>query len=291
MASDAQGTVYAISAEAQPPGLAITRHAADERAEWQLLHKVAVNLPPKAVPRASFAAVSPAGALWVGLRAESGDEDVGFGAVEIDLSNGHVVEHGPVRGGHADPEALPVPPALTGILFDAGVTWFSAYGGVSRFQEGQLRSWSENDGFISELVHDILRAPDGSIWAATSEGLVRFDGQAWRPLGSTELAARGLALDDKGRVWVATNKGLRLIADPGKPPPPSGTPPAAAPPVTVPAAEPTKPAKGSSKPAPPAADPAAAPVVLEGSMRDVRIDRFGRMWVMSSTSIALIEEK
>jgi hypothetical protein len=190
---------------------------------------------------------------------------------------------------------LPLPAALTGIQFGAGVTWFSGFGGVSRFQEGQLRTWGENDGFISEFVHALLRTPDSSIWAATSEGLVRFDGANWRPLGSTELAVRGLALDTKGRVWVASNKGLRLIADPGKSPPPSGTPPAVALAVTVPAAEPTAPSKIDGKAvartSAPSVDPSIAPVVLEGSMRDVRVDRYGRVWVMSSTSIALIEER
>ena len=154
----------------------------------------------------------------MGLRAVNEDgEEVGYGAIEIDLANGHAVEHRPYRANeHAAAEALPLPANLTGILFDSGATWFTAIGGISRFQDGQLRAWSENDGLASELVHGIGRGTDGAPWAATSLGLVRWDGKNWRALGTAALAARGLATDGKGRVWVATNKGLRAIpAAPG----------------------------------------------------------------------------
>ena len=83
-------------------------------------------------------------------------------------------------------------------------------------------------------------------------------GQNWRPLGTTELVTRGLATDGTGRVWIATGKGLRML--------PAGA-------------------------AAPAADPGAAPVVLAGDMRDVATDRFGRIWAMSTSSIALVEAK
>ena len=153
---------------------------------------------------------------------------------------------------------------LTGgaILERFGVrgTYYASLGGVSRWQEGQLRNWSENEGLASELVHAIARGSDGTFWAATSEGLARFDGENWRSLGTTELVTRGLATDDKGRIWVATGKGLRML------------PPAAA---------------GAGV----GADPGAAPVILAGDMRDVAVDRFGRIWPMSTTSIALVAEK
>ena len=44
-------------------------------------------------------------------------------------------------------------------------------------------------------------------------------------------------------------------------------------------------------PVSPATDPGTAPVVLSGDMRDVMVDRFGRVWAMSSASIAVIEER
>ena len=176
----------------------------------------------------SFAAVSGGNTLWLGLRVTGADgADSGYGAVEIELGNGHAVQHRPRRAGEkVAPEALPLASSLTGILFDSGATYYASLSGISRWQEGQLRTWNENDGLASESVHAIARGSDGAIWAATSEGLARFDGQNWRPLGTTELVTRGLATDGKGRVWVATGKGLRALppgaaaadADPGAAP-------------------------------------------------------------------------
>jgi ligand-binding sensor domain-containing protein len=202
--------------------------------------------------------VSPSGALWVGLQAVGrGGEAAGYGAIEIDLGTGHAVQHRPHRADEkVAAEALPLPASLTGVLFDGGATWFSSLSGVVRWHEGQLRAWTENDGLASESVRGVARGPDGKVWAATSEGLARFDGRDWRTQGSEEVAARGIAADGKGRVWVASNKGLRLLD-----------------------------AKA------PDADPGTAPVVLPGDMRDVMVDRFGRVWAMSSASIALIQDR
>jgi hypothetical protein len=282
VATDARGVVYAVSAESQPPALAVTRHSGADAGggdQWQPVHRVPLELPPKTTARATFAALSPAGALWVGLRAVSpnGDE-VGHGAIEIDLASGHAVEHRPIRANeHAAVEALPLPADVMDVLFDRGLTWYASTGGISRFQEGQLRTWSENDGLASEYVHAITRGLDGAPWAATSAGLVRFDGDGWRALGTTALATRGLATDRRGRLWVATNKGLRLLTP---------TPQEAA------AAASRAAADGGVAGAPAsAADPGAAPVVLEGDMRDVAVDRFGRVWALGAASIALVQEQ
>jgi hypothetical protein len=263
LATDAQGAIYAIAREPESNGLVVTKLPAGLRApvetDWQLLHKVALELPPKTTPIASFAALSGANTLWVGLRVTGeGGSDIGYGAVEIELGNGHPVQHRPRRANEKVPaEALPLPSSLTGMVFDKGATYYASLSGVSRWQEGQLRTWNENEGLASESVHAIGRGSDGAIWAATSAGVARFDGQNWRPAGSTEIITRGLATDGKGRLWVATGRGLRAL--------PAGA------------------AAG--------VDPAATPVVLAGEMRDVAADRFGRIWAMSTTSIALVQEK
>ena len=66
--------------------------------DWQPLHKIALELPPKTTPTVSFAAVSGANTLWLGLRVTGADgADSGYGAVEIELGNGHAVQHRPHR--------------------------------------------------------------------------------------------------------------------------------------------------------------------------------------------------
>jgi hypothetical protein len=270
VAADRAGTIYALSAEPKYTGLVITRLAdavvvgAAQAAvgdTWRTHDRVALVMPQglSGPPGVSFAAIAPSGALWVGLRAhtDSGD-DVSFGAVEIDLAAHRAIQHrAPKEGEKARAEVLPLPDALTGVFFDDGATWFSSLSGVSRWQQGDLRTWGENDGLASELVHGVAKGPNDAIWAATSEGIARFDDKIWRAYGGGAeeaiVACRGLARDGQGDMWIATSKGLRRL-----------TP----------------------------ADAAAGrfgDVVIAGDQHDVKLDRFGRIWALATSSIALID--
>jgi hypothetical protein len=41
----------------------------------------------------------------------------------------------------------------------------------------------------------------------------------------------------------------------------------------------------------PSVDPDRAPVIVSGDMRDVTVDRQGRVWAMSTTTIALVADR
>ncbi len=263
---DAAGTIYALSAEPGFTGLVISRLATPAAGGasqtptgdvWVSFERVPLKMPTAGPPGVSFAAISPSGALWAGLRAHvEGGDDVSAGAVEIDLAKHHVVQHRALaEGERPTPEMLPLPAALTGVSFDDPTIWFSSLSGVSRWQEGQLRTWGESDGLLSELVHAVAKVPGDAIWAATSEGIARLDGKVWRAVGGGEegvVACHGLARDAAGAVWIATAKGLRHL--------------------TV----------GDAKAG------RLGDVVVAGDMRDVHIDRFGRAWALSSASIVVI---
>jgi hypothetical protein len=167
-----------------------------------------------------------ANTLWLGLRVTGADGATAATA----RSRSSSATATPCSTGRGAP-ARRCPPrrcrcasSLTGILFDSGATYYASLAGVSRWQEGQLRTWNENDGLASELVHAIARGSDGAIWAATSEGLARFDGQNWRPLGTTALVTRGLAHDGKGASGSRTGKGLRGCRRRQRRPPPIPAP-------------------------------------------------------------------
>jgi hypothetical protein len=268
--SDAAGTIYGLTAERDFAGLVVTRlvgaAAAPARAGgadvWRQAQRVPLVLPNGTEPGVTFAAVSSAGVLWVGLRAIPRDgaaaDGVSIGAVEIDLPTRHVVQHRALAAGETgSPERLPLPAAVTGVAFDAPALWFASLAGVRRWQEGELRAWGENEGLRSELVHGVAKGPPGddAVWAATSEGVARFDGKTWRMLGDGEdaiVACHGVVRDVDGAMWVATAKGLRRV-----------TP----------------------------ADAKAGlfgDVVVAGDMRDVQLDRFGRVWALSTASISLV---
>jgi hypothetical protein len=255
-ASDSQGGLYAMFADPRFKGLVINRRPPGQDA-WQPWKRIALELPARGTPKLSFAEISPSGVLWLGLRvADANGDDVGYGAAEIDLQTGVAVQHRPRRPGEAAaPEALPLPADLTGILFAGGATWYASLAGVYRFADGQLANWGESDGLPSDLVWSVGRGGDGTIWAATSEGLARWDGKSWHPAAGAVGATRGLTTDDRGRLWVATAKGLRILA-PGAPDLSSNL--------------------------------SSATVLVEGDMRDLVRDRFGRLWALSSDAIAFV---
>jgi hypothetical protein len=251
VAADREGNTWAVSAGSSFKGLVVTRRAVGSN-DWTPAARAALELPPRMTPKAAFAAISPSGALWVGVRASGGaGEDVGYGAVEIDLQTGVSVQHRPRRAGEAAPvEALPLPADLNGVLFADGAIWFASLSGVVRFQQGQLESWGEAEGLPSELCWAVGRDADGAIWAATSEGLARWGGKSWHGAPGGKLAVHGLATDDAGWTWAATAKGLRIAARGG--------------------------------------DLDAGSLVLPGDMRDLTRDGFGRLWALSASSIALV---
>jgi hypothetical protein len=270
--ADRAGTIYALTTEPKLTGLVVTRlaeAAAQGAAQssagdtWKTFERVPLKMPTAGPPGVSFAAVSPSGTLWVGLRAHvEGGDDVSAGAVEIDLASHHAIQHRALKEGEKPtPEMLPLPAALTGVFFDDAAIWFSSLSGVSRWQQGELRTWGENEGLASELVHAVAKAPGqlgDDLWAATSEGVAHLDGKTWRARSSAEEAAvacRGLARDATDAMWIATSRGVRRV-----------TP----------------------------ADAKAGrlgDVVVARDARDVKVDRFGRIWALSSASIALIEHR
>ena len=255
VAADHQGNLFAVSADTPSKGLTITKRAAGSN-DWTVAARAPLQLPARTAPRASFAAVSPSGALWIGLRVAGGSgDDAGYGALEIDLQTGLSVQHRPRKVGETAPiEALPLPADLNGVLFDGGATWFASLSGVVRFQQGQLVTWGEAEGLASELCWGVARGGDGAIWAATSEGVARFDGKSWHPAEGAKVAVHGLATDDAGWLWAATAKGLRIVGISGHG----------------------------------AANLDRASLVIPDDMRDLTRDGFGRLWALSASSIGLV---
>ncbi|HVZ88765.1 MAG TPA: hypothetical protein VHG72_17465 [Polyangia bacterium] len=252
VAGDSAGATYAVSAEPQFKGVVLTRRPAGQN-DWAPIGRVALELPPRTTPKIAFAAISPTGVLWAGLRAASGSgEDVGYGAIEVDLQTGISVQHRPRGPTEKAPlEALPLPADLNGVLFDGGATWFASLSGIFRFQQGQLQSWGESDGLLSELCWGIGQASDGTVWAATSEGIARFDGKSWHPAAGTSLTVHSIASDAAGHLWLATSKGLEAMGVGGN-------------------------------------DIDAVSLIVPGEMRDLTRDSYGRLWALSASSIALV---
>lgn len=72
-----------------------------------------------------------------------------------------------------------------------------------------VAEWSTENGLPSNGVRDIRQTADGYLWLATYEGLVRFDGVAFRSFserdipGLSRASFRRLAVDGRGALWAA----------------------------------------------------------------------------------------
>jgi len=70
-----------------------------------------------------------------------------------------------------------------GVVYDItqssdGAIWVATGGGVSRWINGEWKTWTTADGLIDNRVFRAVEAPDGAMWFATfTSGISRFDGQ------------------------------------------------------------------------------------------------------------------
>ena len=76
------------------------------------------------------------------------------------------------------------------------------------------RVWTVEQGLPHGTVRGIVQTPDGYLWLATYEGLVRFNGEEFKILDRStspemlSIALRMLSLDGKDGLWLGTHAGL-----------------------------------------------------------------------------------
>ncbi len=88
----------------------------------------------------------------------------------------------------------------------------------------RMRRLGAADGLPSRMVLGLAQDRRGYIWAATDDGLARYDGvglQVWRhdPADSTSLPSNTLEtllVDDRDRLWVGSNGGGLSMLDAGR---------------------------------------------------------------------------
>ncbi len=74
-------------------------------------------------------------------------------------------------------------------------------------------NWQSNRGLPQNAVNAVAQGPEGYLWCATQEGLVRFDGvqftvfNKWNTPAITNNNIRALCFDRSGTLWAGTNGG------------------------------------------------------------------------------------
>lgn len=97
-----------------------------------------------------------------------------------------------------------------------GSLWIGLfYGGASVLKAGRLTHFSDRDGLPPGMVIAFAQAGDGSLWAASRSGLVRFDGQRWQVIGNDwgypAKRADWVMTDREGTLWVTTGERLLFL--------------------------------------------------------------------------------
>jgi ligand-binding sensor domain-containing protein len=103
-----------------------------------------------------------------------------------------------------------------------GVVWAGTSEGLWRWQDGDVRVFTEADGLASHQVLRVLVDRTGNLWLGTWGGVNRFDGQVFQTLTSEDGLATHMAMalygDPDGTIWFGTSGGLTVF----QPPPPMG---------------------------------------------------------------------
>jgi len=84
--------------------------------------------------------------------------------------------------------------------------------------------WTTRDGLPHNQVNSIAQTPEGYLWFATWEGVVRYNGQEFRSFGRNNVPAlqdsgiRAVSVGPTGNLVVATSRGgvTRLAPDGAK---------------------------------------------------------------------------
>jgi signal transduction histidine kinase/CheY-like chemotaxis protein/ligand-binding sensor domain-containing protein/AraC-like DNA-binding protein len=77
--------------------------------------------------------------------------------------------------------------------------------------------WTTEDGLPTDHAMDVARTPDGTIWVASTSGLLRFDGVTFQAVPADELPGLttsrhiGLAVHpEDGALWILSDHGLAV---------------------------------------------------------------------------------
>jgi signal transduction histidine kinase/ligand-binding sensor domain-containing protein len=111
------------------------------------------------------------------------------------------------------------PPSLRGGSVESvcegedGAMWFGSFRGLTRWKDGQERTYTRADGLPHERVYATYPGLDGELWVGTGAGLARWrDGRIDVPHPSFKAGVFSLYRDRAGTLWIGTNEGLaRLV--------------------------------------------------------------------------------
>ena len=90
--------------------------------------------------------------------------------------------------------------------------WIGTTNGLSRFHEGQFKTYSSRDGLLSDSVNYLCEDGEHNLWIATGSGLNRLRDRSMdsfkMPNNLPNDSVRGICQDRGGRIWIGSNNGM-----------------------------------------------------------------------------------
>jgi ligand-binding sensor domain-containing protein len=87
-------------------------------------------------------------------------------------------------------------------------------GGLARYRQGVVRSYSYNEGLTNDFVRSVFQDHKGDVWVGTDDGLFRVKGEALERVdghsGIPALAVHAIREDSRGRLWIGGSSLIML---------------------------------------------------------------------------------
>ena len=163
-------------------------------------------------PQVTALVEDSAGRIWMGTTAgitiydpgrtieQTGGHEGGAGAAPgTETWTGHFSHLTTAHGLQSD--------TVTALLCDAdGAVWIGTVNGVCRWHENSMKTFE-----LRNPARCFLQDDKNELWAGNYKGLFHFDGSHWKHVtvcGDSPVV--GLAQDGAGRIWLATQGGLKV---------------------------------------------------------------------------------
>jgi signal transduction histidine kinase/ligand-binding sensor domain-containing protein len=96
-----------------------------------------------------------------------------------------------------------------------GGLWLSyQYGGVTLVVDGTVRTYTVNDGLPPNTLSALIKDASGRLWAASTRGLLRLQGEQWVWADETGIPRTGvfdIAIDRQATLWILSIGGLHYL--------------------------------------------------------------------------------
>lgn len=90
--------------------------------------------------------------------------------------------------------------------------WVGTQNGLNRFRDEKITTLTRSEGLATEDVGALATAPGGSVWASTSLGITRVEGEH-RHLYLQGVSAMGLSVERTNKLWAGTKRGVGSMND------------------------------------------------------------------------------